>query len=55
MVKMYKSEAMVAVHEMLKGFHESGAIDEQTMREFDEACLTPASVLTPSEIKIVRE
>lgn len=55
MVKTYKSEAMAAVHEMVEGFHESGAVDKQTMREFDEACLTPASSLTPEEIKAIRE
>ena len=55
MVEMYKSQAMAAVHKMLEGFHKSGAVNEQTMREFDEACLTPASVLTPSEIKTIRE
>ena len=46
---------MAAVHEMVEGFHESGAVDKQTMREFDEACLTPASLLTPDEIKAIRE
>ena len=55
MAKTYKSQAMAAVHEMLEGFHESGAIDKQTMREFDEACLTPAARLTSDEIKAIRE
>ncbi len=55
MAKTYKSEAMAAAHEMIEGFHESGAVDKQTMREFDAACLTPASVLTPDEIKAIRE
>ena len=55
MAKTYKSEAMAAVHEMVEGFHESGAVDKQTMREFDEACLTPASLLTPDEIRAIRE
>lgn len=36
MSKTYKSEALAAVHEMMEGFYESGAIDKQTMREFDE-------------------
>jgi putative transcriptional regulator len=55
MAKTYKREAMAAVHEMVEGFHESGAVDKQTMREFDEACLTPAFLLTPDEIKAIRE
>jgi putative transcriptional regulator len=55
MVKTYKSEAMAAVHEMMEGFHQSGAIDKQTMREFDEACLTAAGPLAPEEIRAIRE
>lgn len=40
-VMAYRSEPMAAVHEMMEGFHQSGAIDKQTMREFDDACLHP--------------
>ncbi len=40
MVKKYKSEAMAAIHETMEGLFEVGAIDKQTMREFDDACLT---------------
>jgi putative transcriptional regulator len=52
---VYKSKAMAAVHEMMEGLHQAGAIDKQTMREFDEGCLTPAPVLKPEEIKAIRE
>ena len=55
MPKTYKSEAMSAVHEMMEGLHEVGAIDMQTMREFDEACLVPAKPLQPEEIRAIRE
>ena len=55
MSKIYKSEAMAAVHEMMEGFHQTGAIDKRTMREFDEACLTPVPALSPGEIKAIRE
>ncbi len=41
MARAYKSKAMAAVHEMMEGFHQSSAIDKQTMREFDDACLHP--------------
>ena len=41
MAKKYRSEAFAAIHETMEGLHEVGAIDKQTMREFDEACLTP--------------
>ncbi len=53
--KIYKSEAMAAVHEMMEGLHDAGGIDKRTMREFDEACLVPAPVLSPGEIKAIRE
>ncbi len=55
MPRIYKSEAMAAVHEMVEGFHESGAIGKQTMREFDEACLAPTPALSPGEIRAIRE
>lgn len=54
MPKTYKSEAMASVHEMMEGFHHAGAIDKRTMREFDQACLTPAPPLSPSDIKAIR-
>lgn len=55
MAKSYKSEALAAVHEMMEGFHDSGAIDKQTMREFDAACLMPVRALAPQEIRAIRE
>ena len=53
--KTYKSEAMAAVHEMMEGLHEAGSIDKRTMRDFDEACLSPAPVFSPEEIRAIRE
>ena len=38
----------------MEALHGIGGIDKRTMREFDDACLTPANVLTPSEIKAIR-
>ncbi len=55
MTKTYKSQPMAAVHEMMEGLHGAGAIDKQTMREFDEACLAPARPLPPEEIRAIRE
>ena len=43
-----------AIHETIEALHEIGAVDKQTMREFDEACLTPVPVLAPDEIKAIR-
>lgn len=57
MPRTYKCEALAAVHEMMEGLHDAGAIDKQTLREFDEACLAPApaTALKPEEIKAIRE
>jgi putative transcriptional regulator len=40
MKKKYRSEAMAAVHETMEALHKVGAIDKQTMRRFDDACLS---------------
>ena len=53
--KIHKSKSMSAVHEMMDGLHKSGAIDKQTMREFDEGCLAAMPVLGPDQIKAIRE
>lgn len=45
--RAYKTEAMAAIHEMMEGFHQSGAIEKQTMREFDDACLTAVEPMPP--------
>ncbi len=55
MPKKYRSDAFAAIHETMEGLHDVGAIDKQTMREFDEACLTPVQVLAPEEIKLMRQ
>lgn len=53
--KTYTREAMAAVHEMMEGLRDAGSIDKRTMREFHEACLAPALILKPDEIKAIRE
>jgi putative transcriptional regulator len=55
MIKKYKSEAMAAIHELMEDLHNGGIIDKQTMRRFDDACLTPIRPLKPKEIKAIRE
>jgi putative transcriptional regulator len=55
MRKTYKSEASAAIHEMISGFYEAGVVSKETMRRFDESCLTPVKKLTPQEIKAIRE
>ncbi|AFZ32554.1 transcriptional regulator, XRE family [Gloeocapsa sp. PCC 7428] len=53
--KRYRSEAFAAIHETAQGLYEVGAIDKQTMREFDESCLTPIEEISPERIKEIRE
>lgn len=53
--KRYKSDAMAAIHETMEALHSIEAITHQTMRDFDETCLTPVTPLTPQEIKALRE
>jgi len=54
-IKTYESEAMAAIHETAAGMFNAGVIDKQTMREFDEGCLTPVHEFTPTEIRALRE
>ena len=55
MGKKYHSDAMAAIHETMEALHKVGAIDKQTRRGFDEACLTPVRPLKPEQIKAIRE
>lgn len=54
MPKKYSSDAFAAIHETMEALREIGVVDKQTMREYDEACLTPVHVLAPEEIKAIR-
>jgi putative transcriptional regulator len=53
--KAYRSEAFEAIHSTVEGMYEAGTIDKQTMRTFDETCLTVPLELSPDEIKRLRE
>jgi putative transcriptional regulator len=55
MSKKYRSDAMASIHETMEALHKVGAIDKQTMRHFDDACLTPVQPLTAQQIKALRE
>jgi hypothetical protein len=46
---------MAAIQETIEGFHHSGAIDNQTMHGFDEACPTAAATLAYDFFKIKRD
>lgn len=39
----YKSDAFEAIHSTVAAMHKAGTIDKETMRTFDESCLTVAS------------
>ena len=54
MAKRYRSDALAAVHETAFGLADAGVIAKQTMRSFDEMCLTPVEDLTPEEIQGLR-
>ncbi len=55
MTKQYSSPVMASIHETAEGLHAAGIMDKQTMRKFDEACLTPVRPLAPEEIRSLRE
>ncbi len=51
----YKSDAFEAIHGSVSALHRVGAIDKATMRDFDEACLSPVHAFAPSDIRRLRE
>ncbi len=55
MTKQYRSPVMASIHETAEGLHAAGVMDKQTMRQFDEACLTPVRPLSAAEIRALRE
>lgn len=55
MKKQYRSAVMASVHETAEGLHNAGVMDKQTMRKFDDACLTPVRPLSAEEIRALRE
>jgi putative transcriptional regulator len=55
MSEQYRSKAMASIHETAEGLHAAGLMNKQTMRKFDEACLTSVRPLAPDEIRALRE
>lgn len=55
MKKQYRSAVMASIHETAEGLHNARVMDKQTMRKFDEACLTPVRPLSAEEIRALRE
>jgi putative transcriptional regulator len=48
--RTYRSEIAASVHEMMEGIFDAGLIEKQTMREFDDSCLSPAFPLPPEAL-----
>jgi putative transcriptional regulator len=55
MKKQYRSRILASVHETAEGLAEAGVMSKQTLREFDELCLTPLHPPMPQEIRELRE
>ncbi|HYI23805.1 MAG TPA: DNA-binding transcriptional regulator [Thermomicrobiales bacterium] len=49
------SDILAEMHETMSGLLAIGVIDKQTMREFDELCLTPVHDFSPDSIRKLRE
>ena len=54
MTEQYKSDALAAAHETALGLTEAGVMAKQTMRLFDEMCLTPVEAMAPERIREIR-
>ena len=55
MTKTYKSNISAAIHETASDLYEIGLMPKQTMKAFDQTCLSPVSKLSSNEIKSIRE
>ena len=51
----FKSNAFAAIHASATALQKVGAINQTTMRQFDESCLTTPVALAPEQIKKIRE
>ena len=51
----FKSDAFAAIHASAAALQKVGAIDQTTMRQFDETCLAVPKTLAPTQIKNIRE
>src|SRR3954451_23840739 len=55
MSRQYRSRVLASVHETAEDLTGAGVMSKQTMREFDELCLTPVRPLSATEIRALRE
>ena len=55
MARQYRSPVLAAFHATAEDLHAAGLLDKQTMREFDETCLTTVVALSAEDIRSLRE
>lgn len=53
--KKFRSDAFESIHSSASALHRVGAIGKNTMRSFDESCLSTPEPLGPRQIKQLRE
>jgi putative transcriptional regulator len=53
--RKFKSEAFEAIHSSASALRKVGAISKDTMRSFDDNCLSVPEPLDPGQIKRLRE
>jgi putative transcriptional regulator len=51
----FKSDAFEAIHSSASALLKIGAINKETMRNFDDSCLITIPDMNPSQIKKIRE
>lgn len=51
----YRSDVLGALHETTSGLFRAGLIDKQTMRHFDDSCLTGVEQMSAKQIAEVRK
>ena len=51
----YKSDVFEAIHSTVAGMYKAGTVDKETMRSFNESCLTVPYSIEPDQIKSIRE
>ncbi|KNC12744.1 DNA-binding protein [Pantoea sp. RIT-PI-b] len=51
----FNSPAFAAIHSAASGLFEAGALSKQSMRDFDERCLSEVTALDAQAIKNLRE
>ena len=51
----FKGDAFALTHAATAALQRVGAVDQTTMRQFDETCLAVPTTLAPTQIKNIRE